>query len=54
MLIVLSALAGGFAVVSVLLCSWMTMSLQKPVHVYEDRVLQDNIRGKMSVAVYVP
>lgn len=47
-------MAGGVAVVSVLVCALMTMSLQEPVRVNKDRVGQQNVRGTMFVVECVP
>ncbi len=54
MLIVLSAMAGGVAVVSVLVCPLMTTSLQEPVRVNKNHVGQQKVRGKMFVVECVP
>ena len=54
MLIVLPARAGGVALVSVLLCPLMTMSLQEPLRENEDRIGQQNIWVKMFVVASVP
>ena len=54
MLIILSAMAGGVAVMSVLVCPLMTISLQEPVRGNRDRVGQQNVCVKMFVVASVP